>query len=423
LRSTAKTRLSHSLACAAFAALAATQTARASGFTFTQQSATASGTAGAGAARQNDAGLAWYNPAALADGGGLRLGLGLTLARPTVTADASDGSFSATAQTAWTPVPHLDLSFAFGRFAAGVSLGVPYGSAVSWPSDWPGRLQSVRSELAVGRASPFVAARIGPVRLSAGVHVDIARMQLERKLDFIDEVGAARIDLDGRGVGFDAALFWQVIDELDLGLVYRGRTALALEGGADFSVPVPLSSRAIDQRASAQLRLPDQLVLGARFHRGIWAALADFELTAWSVYDRLVVDLADPSMTDVAEDAFWETTFALRGGVEVLPTAGWVLRAGLYYDPSPVPARTLSAAVPDSSRIGVSAGASFAFSSQWNVDAFYELMLLSRRGPAALDASSVSYGGSAHFVGLGVRFAQPSGAAPAAGGAGSVTGL
>jgi long-chain fatty acid transport protein len=388
-------------ACALFAGR---PVAEASGFGLGEQSATASGTAGAGAARQNDAGLAWYNPAALADGAGLRLGAALTLVRSTFSAEALDGSFQTVTEARWWPLPHLDASFARGDFVGGLSLGVPFGNTVRWPADWPGKRESLYSDLAVGRAAPFVGLRLGPVRLAAGVHIDLGRMRLGRELDFIDEAGEATIDMDGSGVGFDASIFWQALADLDFGLVYRGRTSIDLEGGADFTVPVPLSDRAADQIASTQLTLPDQFVLGARFHRGAWAALADVELTLWGVYDRLVIDLAEPAMEDVVEDAQWHSTFALRGGVEFAPVAALVLRTGIYYDPSPVPDATLSAAAPDASRIGLTFGGSFKIGEQWAIDAFYELLLLSRRSSAPEGGLAASYGGSAHFLGFGLRF-------------------
>src|SRR5690606_33403542 len=67
--------------------LAGVATARAGGFAVAEQSAVAGGTAGASTARSDDAGAAWYNPAALTDGGGLRLGAGFLAAMPSLHAE------------------------------------------------------------------------------------------------------------------------------------------------------------------------------------------------------------------------------------------------------------------------------------------------------------------------------------------------
>ena len=54
----------------AIAALTLAPHAHAGGFALTEQNAVAGGTAGASTARSDDAGAAWYNPAALADDAG-----------------------------------------------------------------------------------------------------------------------------------------------------------------------------------------------------------------------------------------------------------------------------------------------------------------------------------------------------------------
>ncbi len=378
--------------------------AHAAGFAVAEQSATASGTAGAGAARQDDAGLAWYNPAALADAGGWRVGFGLTLAHPALSAQAMDGSWQSDSESAWSTPPHLDVSWAAGPLAVGMALGVPFGSGVSWPADWPGRHEIVRTQLEDFRAAPFVAWRLGSLRLAGGVHFDAGRLRVARKLDFIDVDGDVAIDMDGRGVGVDASAFWQAREDVDVGLVYRSRTQLAFSGGADFTAPDAFSEKTADQNARADMTLPDQLVLGLSWHRGRWAALADAELTTWSVNDRLVIDFQNDQTPDPVQENGWTTTVALRGGGELRPSARLVLRAGAYYDPTPSPDDKLAPSSPDSTRVGATAGATYALTKAWSVDAFYESMWLVRRESTSMESLAASYGGSAQILGFGVRW-------------------
>jgi long-chain fatty acid transport protein len=388
----------------AIATLAAPGTAHAAGFAVSEQTATASGTAGAGVAREDDAGLAWYNPAALADAGGWRVGFGLTLARPSVTAQAMDGSWSSDAERAWATPPHLDASFAAGSFALGVAVGVPFGSGVTWPADWPGRHEITRSELQDFRVAPFAAWRFGALRLAAGLHVDAARLRVGRKLDFIDVDGDVAIDMDGRGLGVDASAFWQASADVGVGLVYRGRTKIAFSGGANFTTPDAFSEKTADQEAKADITLPDQLVLGGRWHHGAWAALADVELTTWSSYDTLVIDFHNDVTPDVVQDNGWKTTVAVRGGGELRPIAKLTLRGGAYYDPTPAPDDKLAPSSPDSSRVGVTAGATYALSKAWSVDAFYESMWLLERESSSMEALAARYSGTAQILGFGMRW-------------------
>src|SRR5688500_15296020 len=92
-------------------------TASAGGFAVGDQSVSAGGTGGAGAARSEDPSAAWYNPAALADGGGVRVGLGLIAAVSSLHAEAMDGSWSEDSTHGASPLPSLHASWSDGDLA------------------------------------------------------------------------------------------------------------------------------------------------------------------------------------------------------------------------------------------------------------------------------------------------------------------
>jgi long-chain fatty acid transport protein len=377
--------------------------AHAGGFALSEQTAVSAGTGGAGAGRADDPSAAWHNPSALADGGGLRVDLSMIFARPSLEARALDGSWSQGNDAAWATPPHLDVSFARGPWAAGLSLGIPFGSGVTWPGDWAGRHEIVASRLEVLRAAPFVAWRFGKLRVAAGVHADFGRLQIARNLDFIDMEGDVAIDMDGRAFGVDASAFYQARPDLALGLVYRGASSMPLAGGANFTAPDAFSTKIADQTATSRLELPAQLIAGARFARGAVAVLADVEWTRWSTSERLVIDFAEMATPDVTQMQHWRNTLALRGGAEYA-RGRLTLRGGGYVDQSPAPTSTLAPSSPDSSRLGVVAGASWRINRQLRVDGFLEQMFLLRRDSTNVDALQASYGGRATLAGLGVAW-------------------
>lgn len=384
-------------------ALLASSPALAGGFAVTEQTAVSSGTGGAGAARADDPGAAWHQPAALADGGGWRFDLSLIFARPSLEARALDGSWSESNDAAWATPPHLDISYAAGRWAAGISLGVPFGSGISWPADWEGRHEIVATDLQVFRAAPFVAWSFGKLRVAAGAHLDLGRLQIERNLDFIDMEGDVAIDMDGRGFGVDASAYYQATDTLAFGAVYRGRTTMPLDGGADFTAPDAFDAKIADQAATSKLRLPDQLALGARAQFGRYAALADVELAVWSTNKALVVDFANEQTPDVTQRTEWRNTLSLRGGGEY-ERGQLTLRHGLYLEQSPAKTEHLAPSSPDGNRLGLSAGASWRFHPRFAVDVFAESMWILRRETTNMESLQASYGGRATFAGLGVRW-------------------
>lgn len=395
--------LSSLSALSALSALAGSSSALAGGLAVGEQTAVSAGTGGAGAARTDDPGAAWHAPAALADGGGLRLGLSLVLARPSVQARASDGAWTADSESGWSTPPHLDASYAQGRWAAGISLGVPFGGGVTWPAMWPGATESVQTQLIVMRAAPFVAWSFGKLRVAAGFHVDAGRLQIQRNLDFIDTQGDVRLDLDGRGFGVDAAAYYQPRADLGLGLVYRGRSRIAFDGNANFTAPDAFADRTPDQTAATAMTMPDVIVLGAHWRRGVVSVLLDVEHTRWSVNRATTVAFANASTPDAVQRNDWRDTTTVRAGGE-WQRGPLVLRGGTYFDPSPVPTDRLSPSSPDANRLGLTAGAGYRLSPAWTADAFAEHMWLLRRETTSSETMAASYGGTAIVFGAGVRW-------------------
>jgi long-chain fatty acid transport protein len=378
--------------------------AQAGGLAVGEQNAVSAGTGGAGAARDDDPGAAWHDPAALADGGGWRVGFSLALARPALEARATDGTWATDSERAWSTPPHLDASFARDRWAAGISLGVPFGGGVTWPAMWPGAIEAVRTELMVLRAAPFAAWSFGAVRVSAGVHLDTGRLQIARDLDFIDTQGNVRMDLAGHGAGVDAAAYWRARADLGVAVVYRGQTTIGFDGPANFTAPDAFSEKTPDQTARTEMTLPAQLVVGARWRRGVFAAVADIEYARWSVDQKTTVTFANPSTPQAVQDNAWHDTIAVRTGGE-WSRGRVVVRGGGYWDPSPVPASHLTPASPDASRLGLTAGASWRLAAAWTADLFAERMWLLRRDTTSTDTMPASYGGSAIVLGAGLRWA------------------
>ena len=389
----------------AFSILFIASTAHAGGLAVGDQNAVSAATGGAGAARADDPGAAWHDPAALADSGGWRVGISLALARPSLEARGADGTWSAATTSGWSTPPHLDASFAHDRWAAGLAVGVPFGGDITWPTMWEGSSQAIATNLMVIRTAPFVAYSLGAFRVAAGMHVDAGRLQLERGLDFIDTQGDVRLDLSGHGMGADASAYYQARSDLAFALTYRGRTHLTFTGNANFTTPDAFSDKTPDQAASTKMTLPDTVTLGAHWTRGAIAVIGDIEYTRWSAHEQTVVAFTEPQTPTQTEIDQWHDTFALRAGGE------WTrdqltLRGGAYFDPTPVPAEHLVPTSPDASRLGLTAGASWRFAAGWAADVFGERMWLLRRDTTSTDTMPASYGGTAIILGAGLRFTK-----------------
>ncbi|MDQ3036350.1 MAG: outer membrane protein transport protein [Myxococcota bacterium] len=394
----------------------APQRARAGGFEVPDQSAVAAATGGAGTARRDDPSAAFYNPAALADRGGFRGGLGLLLAIPTITIEGIDDPMERTTTASnVSPPPHLHLSYAENEWAVGAYLGISHGTSVTWPDRWWGRFEAMSSALLVFRAAPFFALRLGgehgllrdfpDVRVSIGAHVDVARAETSRDLDFIDVQGNVHVLLWGAGVGGDASVFWQATPELALGLTYKSRTWMRASGDADFTVPDPFLGRAPDQRASSEIVIPDRLTLGAAWQQREFGVFADVGFTAWSVRDRQRVDFESESTSDSDVPLGWRDTWVFRLGGEVTPIEWLHARAGLFYDMDAAPAETLAPSSPDMGRFGVTLGVGFDITRELGVDVSYSYVAFLGRESTSDDAPLARYSGELHVIALTLRLA------------------
>ncbi len=396
-------KLLSALLFSTLASIVASGAAYAGGTAVAEQNAVSAGTGGAGAARTDDAGAAWHDPAALADGGGWRIGFSLALAQPSLPARSPDGTWSADTESAWKTPPHLDASYAHGRWAAGIAVGVPFGGGAAWSPTWQGASESVKTDLLVLRAAPFGAYSFGAFRVAAGLHVDAGRLQVARNLDFIDMDGNVRLDLAGQGIGADASVYWQAAPALGVGLAFRSHTTITFDGNANFTTPDAFSEKTPDQTAQTTMTLPDQLVAGAHWTHGAWAVLGDVEYTRWSVNHETMVDFARDATPNVVQPNDWHDTFTFRAGTEY-KTGTFVIRGGAYFDPSPVPAAHLTPSAPDSTRIAATAGVTWQVAKSWAADLFGEQMWLLRRATTSVDTMPASYGGTAMVLGAGVRW-------------------
>ncbi len=384
-------------------ALLAWSSAFAGGFEVAQQGAVAGGTGHAGTARSGDAALAWLNPAALADGGGLRVAVGAALASATIDArSTADDPWATSTDGALGTPPHLYASYAGGPLVAGVAVNTAFAGGVRWPDDGPLRFESVESSPAFVRVAPFVGGAVGALRVAVGAHVDAGSLYVEKATDHVTDEGLARILLRGRGVGADASVHVQATEALAVGLTYKGRTRLPLAGEADFDVPDPFAARLADGDVTAAWTLPDRLALGLGLDLDRWRAVVDASLTTWSVNDALVLDFADEGTEDVVQVNDWRDSVALRGGGE-LDADVVTVRAGAYVDGllgAPGPTSTLGPSSPDGTRVGATLGAGVALGEHVQVDAFAEHMRILERASTSLDAPEAAYRGRATVGGL-----------------------
>lgn len=190
-----------------------------------------------------------------------------------------------------------------------------------------------------------------------------------------------KLQLDGTGDawGYNAGLLIKASENLKVGFNYRSKFDLEFNDGEVKISDISTASRTALGGASVStffggttyatkgntaLYLPATFAAGVSYNATPKLTVNfDADATFWSSYKSLVITIKDPvgSLLPAtsASSKKWKDVVALRFGGEYKANEALALRAGYTFDPTPVPADTLSAELPDSDRNCFNFGAGY----------------------------------------------------------------
>jgi long-chain fatty acid transport protein len=382
------------LAALAVAACLSPGKLTAAGFGIYEQSAKASGLAGAWVARADDAAATWYNPAALIwlDGSELQVGLNIvdTGNSKLTSSDPAFGLFQPATfeqeSNLVTPA-HLYYRHKFSNNVAfGIGVNNPFGLVTEW-KDRPITFSAAKSDLATFMINPNVAIRMTEAwSVAVGVDyifADLAEFSREAPIDLDgnpfngpEVIGFSNLSGDGDDIGWNVASHYKK-GGFSFGVTYRSDLTVGIDGNVSFSGFGPLAPFFQDTPGSADLSLPDVLAAGVAWTGGTWGFEADAVETRWSVFDTLVIDLQNnvPGfVNDIVLAERWDDSLAIRLGLWRRLGTRSELRFGLNLEEGAVPADTLRPSIPDADRKAPSIGYGFT-GNKLSFDAYAQTFL------------------------------------------------
>lgn len=376
------------------------------GYTTADTSVAAMAAGGTATARKSDAAAAYKNPAATLFAPSLKVSLGAILAAPTLSAQST--SFESQTQGGLSVPPHAHASYATEDFALGASFTVPYGSGISWPDDWNRRFDLVSADFKVLRTSLFVGGRYGIVSVAGGLLFDSAQLKFVRNIDFISDEGVVSLDTAASAIGGHASIFVEPNEWVSLGIAWKSSTSFNLDGFASFETPQEFQSRATNGPVNTSLTMPHQVSFGLETRINSQIAInADVDVTLWSSVQQLAIDFEDEGTEDVLKDRLWKTTVTPKIGVSYQPLGFLTVRAGAFYDPSPVPAETVGPDSPDSSRLGLSLGMGLNLPGGTGLELAYQrIEFQGATSSATADDEAMSFGGGVHLAGIALTYSM-----------------
>ncbi|MGH8753138.1 MAG: OmpP1/FadL family transporter, partial [Burkholderiales bacterium] len=276
----------------------------------------------------------------------------------------------------------------------GFGVSAPFGLFTQYNGDWVGRYQALKSVIKTFNLNPSLAYKVNDrVSFGAGFNAQYINANLTKAIDFgsitpggTPQTADGAVDVSGNswGYGYNLGALFQFPTDTRLGLAYRSTVHQTLVGSASFtnvSAALSADTRFANSKMTAAITLPDSISLSAVQEIGNkWELLSDVTFTRWSYFNQLAFVFANGQSIVTAEN--WRNTFRGSLGAAYRYSDRLKLRGGFGFDQSPVRGEFRTAAIPDSHRKILAAGANYKFSKADSVDFAYQHLFFNNGGIA-----------------------------------------
>ncbi|WP_462317263.1 OmpP1/FadL family transporter [Marinilabilia sp.] len=263
------------------------------------------------------------------------------------------------------------------KLMVGLGANSPYGNSLSWGEDWDGRYLIQDISLQAIFVQPTISYAITPrISVGGGPVAVFGSVDLNKALPLQSADGDGSVNLNGSttAYGYNVGAFFKVSQDISLGVNYRSKVVVELDGGdATFDVPESLQANfPAGNTFSAELPMPSNLTIGLGWQATDKLLLAfDLQQVGWSEYQELNFDFEENTATlqDSENPRNFENTMVYRVGAEYSALDRLKLRAGIYYDETPIPENYLTPETPGTNKVGISAGFSWHLNDKLSLDA------------------------------------------------------
>lgn len=271
------------------------------------------------------------------------------------------------------------------RISVGLSVFTPYGSVVEYDKDWAGSHLVNLIDLSAFYLQPHFSYKIsdklsvgaGPIMAIGGVEFN---KNLNRTLTDFDG-NRSNVTIEASGViefGWHASATYLPMDGLVLGASYRSEMIMKVDGEDAKFYNIPDSPRTPyeDTKFKAELPLPAELLVGASYSWDKWTVAFDYGLTFWNAYKSLDVEFKNPPGKE-NEPPFidpssmprnYKNSAAYRFGAQYQLNDKLALRAGYYFDETPVQKGYFAPETPRTDSHNITLGAGYNINKNLRVE-------------------------------------------------------
>ena len=341
--------------------------------------AEAIGKGGAFVGEADNASAVLYNPAGmtqLKEGGG-HLSLGMAAIQPMVEHTTSAG-VETQARIDNFYIPHVfyvndfglkDVVFGFGTTSS-------WGLGTSWADDSFSRYHATNSQIENIDTMFTGAYQVNEkLSLGGGVMLDYSKMNKEKQVfQGATNDGNGQLKGDDGAVGYSLGALYKLNENHQFGLTYKSEMELNYEGSLTASglndaggttYSALFGGSYYNTKFQTDVTIPQSIVLGYSFTPDKkWRFNFDIDWTDWSALESENVTFPDETnATRVAtlkaltdSDRDWKSVFSYQLGGEYNWSEALALRAGYFYNPTPIPEENFDTSIPIADVHGVNLG-------------------------------------------------------------------
>lgn len=351
------------------------ETAYAGGYQTGLQGNANQGMASTGMALTRDASSMFYNPGCLGvtDFADYTFSLGLTGAMGMTAYEAPQPSDY---KTSTSLAPSSPFYFFFAKrlskfFTLGMSAYTPFNSSIHWESDWKGKYIVTDYMIKTYYIQPTLSFNIkNKLGIGAGLVYGIGKFgynfAIPGRYGQVDN-GTAELtatSAKATNLGVNAGIFLHICKRIKVGASFRSPLKMDFNEG---DVKNTTASSLTDSfpNTSFKTSVPMPAVVGLGFAFTITPKLIlslDGEYYFWNVNKKLEINFAETTtlQRDILFLNDFVNTFSAKLGGEYAFSKKLALRAGAFFDQSPIKKDHVTPLLPDADKIGITLGAGYS---------------------------------------------------------------
>ncbi len=262
------------------------------------------------------------------------------------------------------------------KLVVGLGINTPYGSKAVWEDNWAGQYLIQEIGLRAYYIQPTLAYKINDMfSIGAGLVLVKGSVDLTKALPYSE---TSNVNLTGDSdikLGFNVGLMVNLCERMKFGIDYRSKVDVELIGGdATFTIPASIGAQIpTTNKFSASLPMPANLDFGLSFQATDKLLLAvEVNWVQWSDYVDLTFTFEEQGeLLDNTNPRNYKDSWIPRIGAQYVISDKLTVRAGAYYDTSPVNDEYFNPETVSMNTLGLSAGITYSPTPNLDIDISY----------------------------------------------------